>query len=234
MTSNGDGVRAGAPRRRLVPAVRRALLALAVAVMALAPFVAAPAAQAATAHAAVDRAGKPAPSPTVTPAPTASPSGGSVDCLDQAQAAAAGGACDQVEPTFACVFNNGNGSYTAALGYVNSSPYTLELPVGSYLNSFYGKKGDPNDWGQPALYPPGTSVTAFTVTWTQPWQYTIEWELGGTKLSFSSASTPACTTHPVPIVGSVAAIGGAVVLGAAIFGWANRRAVRKIAASRAV
>ena len=189
--------------------------------LAAGPLLLAPAAQAA----------KPQPTPTATV--NATPTGGSqvVDCSDSAQAQAAGGACNEIQPTFACIFANGNGSYTAALGYRNSSSSTLEFPVGSSLNSFYGRKGDAPNWGQPATYPPGTSVTAFTVTWAQKAQNTIQWALGGKTLAFSSASAPACTTHPVPIVGSVAAIGGTVLVGAVIFVWANRRAVGRLRAA---
>ena len=217
-------------RTRRAPAQwRRLRLGMLAAVigLALGPLLVAPAAQAAQAA----RAAKPKPTPTASS--TAAPPTGShvVDCSDRAQSQAAGGVCNEIQPTFACVFDNGNGSYTAALGYLNSSSSTLELQVGSNLNSFYCKKGDPTNWGQPATYPPGTSVTAFTVTWTQQWQYTIQWALGGKTLTFSSASTPVCTTHPVPIVGSVAAIGGAVLVGAVIFVWANRRAVGRLRAA---
>ncbi|MCL6538836.1 MAG: hypothetical protein K6T28_09690, partial [Acidothermus sp.] len=161
------------------------------------------------------------------PTPSASP-GSVVDCLDWQQRQASGSACFDVTPTFACVWNNGDGSYTAALGYVNNSPYTLALQPGTYVNSFYGKHGDPNNWGQPTLYPPGTSTTAFTVTWTQQWPYTIIWQLGsgGHTVAFSSSSTP-CTSKPVSLVGSFGAIGAAALLMMVVFGIAMRRAHRR-------
>jgi hypothetical protein len=159
------------------------------------------------------------------PAASAAQVGGDViDCLNPAQAAGSNGACTSVQPTFSCVWDNGGGSYTAALGYINRSQYTLEMPVGSYDNSFYGKQGDPADWGQPSLFPPGSSTTFFTVTWTQPWQYTIQWQLGDEHVvSFSSASTP-CTTSQVPMVASVSTLGAAVLVIMGIFVIANRRA----------
>lgn len=150
--------------------------------------------------------------------------GGVIDCLDQTQAASANGACTAVQPTFSCVWANGGGSYTAALGYSNPTRYTLRMPVGSYLNSFYGRRGDPHDWSQPSLFPPGSSSTFFTVTWTQPWQYTIQWQLGEHHLvSFSSAGR-ACKTSQVPMVASVSTLGAAVLVMMGIFVVANRRA----------
>jgi hypothetical protein len=160
-------------------------------------------------------------------APSASAAQGNgdvIDCLNPAQAAGSNGACTSVQPTFSCVWDNGGGSFTAALGYVNHSQYTLEIPVGSYDNSFYGSPSDPVDWGQPDLFPPGSSTTFFTVTWTQPSQYTIEWQLGDQHVvSFSSAST-ACTTSQVPMVASVSTLVAAVLVIMGIFVIANRRA----------
>jgi len=175
--------------------------------------------------------GKPTPTPTPTtstPSPTPTTSAGVIDCFDPLQAAASGGACAAITPTFSCVWNNGNGSYTAALGYTNPSGYTLQMPVGTYVNSFYGKAGEPNDWGQPTLYPPGTSTTAFTVTWSQPWQYTIKWALGDKHtVAFSSASS-ACTSKPVPIVATAGAAVLALLVIMVIFGVANKRAERRL------
>lgn len=160
-------------------------------------------------------------------APSASP-GSVIDCLDWQQRAASGTACADITPTFACVWNNGDGTYTAALGYVNPSSYTLELQPGSYVNSFYGKKGDPNNWGQPALYPPGTSTTYFTITWSQQWQYTLLWQLGtaGHTVTFSSASTP-CTSKPVSIIGNVGLVGAALLGALVVFVFLNRRVERR-------
>ncbi len=197
-------------------------MAGALATLLAAPLVAAPAAHAQSGA-----------QPALAPA-AREDAGSVVDCSDPAQAESAHGACTSVRPTFSCVWDNGGGSYTAVLGYSNPSKYTLKLPPGTWVNSFYGLFGDPLDRGQPSTFPPGSYPTAFTVTWTQAWPYTTLWALGSHHMiAFSSGSKPACATQPVPIVASVGTLGAAALTMMVIFGIANRRAVARQRAATA-
>jgi len=63
-------------------------------------------------------------------------------------------------PLLECVDNNGDGTYTAHFGYLNTTGSVITLPVGS-KNMFVG--GD-KDRGQPTVFYPGEHLSAFTVT----------------------------------------------------------------------
>ena len=73
-------------------------------------------------------------------------------------AAAQGGSV--LVPLLECVDNNGDGTYTAHFGYVNTGSSVITLPVGS-KNMFVG--GD-KDRGQPTVFYPGEHLSEFTVT----------------------------------------------------------------------
>lgn len=140
--------------------------------------------------------------------------------------------CEQLVPTFSCVFDNGDGSYTAALGYTNPTDTTLVAAPGSYVNSFYAYGGFKTDQGQIASFPPGTSETAFTITWSPGKRHVnspVVWELGGfsKQVSFTSSSA-ACSSHPVPIMGSWVAAGIALVLTIPAFLFVNARRRRSL------
>src|SRR5690349_9154784 len=62
-------------------------------------------------------------------------------------------------PVLDCVVNNGDGTYTAYFGYVNSSSEVIDLPIGP-KNMFVG--GDP-DRGQPTAFFPGEHISEFSV-----------------------------------------------------------------------
>jgi hypothetical protein len=62
-------------------------------------------------------------------------------------------------PTLECVDNNGDGTYTAHFGYVNTGGSVITLPVGP-KNMFVG--GD-KDRGQPIVFNPGDHPSEFTV-----------------------------------------------------------------------
>jgi hypothetical protein len=159
---------------------------------------------------------------------------GTVNCLSWQDQAAYPTACSGLTPTLSCVWDNGDGTYTAALGFTNPSTYTIEADAGSYLNSVYGNKSTPKDSGQPSFFRPGTSVTEFTVDWTQSKVGVMEWQLGDQMLTFSSSSGPACTQHPVPIFSNATLLGVTAFLGMCAFAVWNRRSLRRKAWIRAL
>jgi hypothetical protein len=142
------------------------------------------------------------------------------------------GACDDITPTLSCVFDNGDGSFSAALGFDNRSGYTLILPAGSYENAIYGNGKGASDVGQTSSFRPGVSTTEFVVDWNPVRSGDhVQWALGAdpntNTLFFSSTSAPACSAHPVPIMGNATMIGvagGIAVL--ALLLW-NRRSMRR-------
>ncbi|HXY72908.1 MAG TPA: hypothetical protein VEM41_10210 [Actinomycetota bacterium] len=112
--------------------------------------------------------------------------------------------CQQVTPTVQCVWTNADGSHTAAFGYVNNAADDILVNVGA------GNRMDPGtNLGQPTFLPRGTSVTAFTVTYTGTQE---AWVLVG-KRATSNASTPACPSPPVPGFGGTAVFFGTLLLG---------------------
>ena len=100
-------------------------------------------------------------------------------------------------PILDCVDNNGNGTYTAHFGYVNSGSSVITLPVGP-KNMFVG--GD-KDRGQPTVFYPGDHHSEFTVVFDA--LDTLKWMLkaGGDRRHQveASATSEACaggTTVP--------------------------------------
>jgi hypothetical protein len=63
-----------------------------------------------------------------------------------------------VTPFLDCILPNTNG-YTGFFGYSNFNPYTLTLPLGP--NNFFWP--DPQDRGQPTVFPPGQYAQVFSV-----------------------------------------------------------------------
>ena len=112
--------------------------------------------------------------------------------------------CQVLTPTVACVWTNANGSHTAAFGYTNTSAtndITVNLGRGNRLSA--GSVGTP-----PTFFPRGTSVTAFTVTYTRA---TSTWRLVG-KAARASATSPHCSSPPVPGFGGTAAFLGMLLM----------------------
>lgn len=113
--------------------------------------------------------------------------------------------CQVLTPTVACVWTNANGSHTAAFGYTNTSTtndITVNLGFANRLSG--GSTGTP-----PTYFPRGTSVTAFTVTYTRN---SSTWHLVGKSARASNASTP-CSSPPVPGFGGTAAFFGMLLMG---------------------
>jgi len=94
-----------------------------------------------------------------------------------------------VTPLLDCVVQNNNGTYTAVLGYSNSTGRTQSIPVGSYnmLTPSWV------DQVQPTTFTPGTHHGVFTVTLT--WidlLFRPSWRLGGDAVDYSDVTSAAC------------------------------------------
>src|SRR5213078_4423079 len=104
--------------------------------------------------------------------------------------------------TAKCVWNNGDGTWTMAMGYVNPTVDTMTaaIPPGGTNNSLTATGGSAANPAHISSFPPGTSVTAFTVTWS-PTSNTdpVSWTLMGRTTSFNDQIT-ACTSKPVPVL----------------------------------
>jgi hypothetical protein len=74
-------------------------------------------------------------------------------------------------PLLECVDNNGDGTYTAHFGYLNTGNDVIDLPVGP-KNMFVGGE---KDRGQPTAFFPGEHLSEFTVTFGE--LETIKWML---------------------------------------------------------
>ena len=97
-------------------------------------------------------------------------------------------------PLLDCVVNNGDGTYTAYFGYLNSGSEVIDLPVGS-KNMFVN--GDP-DRGQPTAFFPGEHTSEFSVVFGA--LETLKWMLkadGDRRHQVeASATSEACATEP--------------------------------------
>jgi len=95
-------------------------------------------------------------------------------------------------PLLECVDNNGDGTYTAHFGYLNTTGSTITLAVGP-KNMFVG--GD-KDRGQPTVFLPGEHLSEFTVVFDA--LDTLKWMLkadGDRRHQVeASATSEACTT----------------------------------------
>jgi hypothetical protein len=119
----------------------------------------------------------------------------SIDCTPMGDPA-----CRTLTPTVACAWTNTDGTHTVVFGYANPSTSTLHIDPGSHN----GVSPGADLQGQPLDFAPGVQVSAFYVT--VPATTWPSWRLGNSAASSSSA-TPACPGNPVPMVGSVVALG---------------------------
>ena len=158
-------------------------------------------------------------SPSTTP--------GTVNCLSWQDQASYPGVCDGLTPTLSCTWDNGDGTYSAALGFDNPSAYTIEADAGSYQNSIYINASTPHADGQPSFFRPGISETEFVVTWDPLHGDQVNWTLDGHQLVFASSTGPACAQHPVPILGNTTVLGIAGGLAVCAFVVWNRRSLRR-------
>ena len=123
------------------------------------------------------------------------------------------------------------------LGYINNTGSILNaaIPNGAVLgtnNALTATNGSAANPAHIASFPPGTSTTAFTVTWS-PTSNTdpVSWALMGRTFSFNRQIT-SCTSKPVPVVANetFGAIAVAAVLGTVLV---SRRKLRPLAMKRA-
>jgi hypothetical protein len=126
-----------------------------------------------------------------------------------------------VKPILDCYKDNGDGSWTAVIGYVNSSGGTRKIPYGS-LNMGYPAKFQGL---QPTTFKNGTQHGVFVarITASDLWS-NARWELDGSVLNYqasftSSATCPSSTQMPAdgngagPVIAlAVAGAAGAVVV----------------------
>jgi coenzyme PQQ synthesis protein D (PqqD) len=99
-------------------------------------------------------------------------------------------------PLLECVDNNGDGTYTAHFGYLNTTGSVITLPVGP-KNMFVG--GD-KDRGQPTVFYPGEHLSEFTVVFDA--LDTLKWMLKADgdrrhQVEASATSEGCGTTLPV-------------------------------------
>jgi hypothetical protein len=113
-------------------------------------------------------------------------------------------ACKDLTPLVECIWNNGDGTSTVAWGYDNPSTDTLSIDFGGKNKM----SGGADDQGQGTVFTPGLHHNTFVTTFTGT---NRTWTLGNNKAS-SGASTPACPTKPVSVIGS----GRALLLGIAL------------------
>jgi hypothetical protein len=108
-------------------------------------------------------------------------------------AAAQGGSV--LVPLLECVDNNGDGTYTAHFGYLNTTGSAITLAVGP-KNMFVG--GD-KDRGQPTVFYPGEHLSEFTVVFEA--LDTLKWMLkadGDRRHQVeASATSEACATTTI-------------------------------------
>jgi hypothetical protein len=133
-------------------------------------------------------------------------------------------ACKDLTPIVECIWSNGDGTYSIAWGYDNPSSDTLYIDFGAKNKFAPGA----DDQGQGTLFTPGLHHNTFVTTVTGT---SRTWTLGNNK-AISSASTPACPTKPVSVIGSGRALllGIALMLAVGLPVFASRRTGREVSA----
>jgi hypothetical protein len=143
----------------------------------------------------------------------------------------AASAAGTVTPLLDCIVKNGDGSWTAVLGYRNTTRSAVTIPVGADNQVTPAPYGDP----QPTVFEPGVHRGAFTVTVERG--AGLVWHLDQDNLIAhfdSAAACPSSTELPEEGNGTGPAIGLAVAgaVGAVLVHRANRRARALAAESR--
>ncbi|BEP16634.1 hypothetical protein acdb102_49450 [Acidothermaceae bacterium B102] len=163
-----------------------------------------------------------------------------VNCDTAAQPSTDWTTCGQLVGTAKCVWNNGDGTWTMAMGYTNPTTSILNAAIPNAAagvagtnNALTATSGSAANPSHLASFPPGTSTTAFTVTWT-PSSKTdpVTWALMGHTYTFVDTMT-ACTSKPVPVVANetFGGIAVAAVLGTVLV---RRRRLRPLAAKKGI
>jgi hypothetical protein len=107
-------------------------------------------------------------------------------------------ACKDLTPIVECLWSNGDGTSTIAWGYNNPSTHVIFIDFGGKNKLNPGA----DNQGQGTTFLPGMHHNSFTSTVNGTDR---TWTLGNEKVS-TSASTPACPTKPVPMIGSLRAL----------------------------
>ena len=163
-----------------------------------------------------------------------------INCDAAAQPSTDWTTCQTLTGTAKCVWNNNDGTYTMAMGYTNPSAATLNavIPnaatnVAGTNNALTATNGSASNPAHIASFPPGTSTTAFTVTWT-PSSKTdpVTWALMGHTFTFVDTMT-ACTSKPVPVLANetFGTIAVAALLGTVLV---SRRRIRPLLSKKAL
>jgi hypothetical protein len=139
--------------------------------------------------------------------------------------------CQALVGTASCYWDNGNGTFTMALGYRNPTDSILTARAGTTNNGIYTTIVPTySNPGRLTTFYPGTSVTAFTMT-SQFANPLASWSVMGTMYTFTTANTPLCAAKPVPIMGNTTAAAAVFVLLVGVLGIANRRRLARVARS---
>jgi hypothetical protein len=112
--------------------------------------------------------------------------------------------CRDLTPIVECIWSNGDGTSSIAWGWNNPSTHILHIDVGAKNKMAPGA----DDQGQGTEFAPGVHHNIFVTTVTGT---SADWRLGNNQAS-TAASTPACPTKPVSVVGN----GRALLLGLAL------------------
>lgn len=106
--------------------------------------------------------------------------------------------CQQITPIAECVWDNKNGTKSVVWGWKNPTSSTARIGFGSHNDISPGAA----DQGQGTLFSPGVHHNVFFTTFSGS---SASWRLGNNDAA-TGKSTLACSTKPVPQVGSVAAL----------------------------
>lgn len=143
--------------------------------------------------------------------------------------------CQRLVGTADCVWNNRDGTYTIALGYINNTADNLfaEIPDengnGGTNNALTASGGYAENPNHVSTFWTGTSSTAFTVTWKPTYSGDpVTWNLMGHTYTFTYGDEPACKAKPVPILGSIAVAGVGLALLMLVFAFVNFRHERRL------
>ena len=123
-----------------------------------------------------------------------------------------------VQPTVSCYWDNGDGTFTFAVGYDNKGKTSVTYPIGAQNHVTPA----PADRGQPTVFDPGTHPNVWAPTFTTAeLQSGADWVVNGISAAASVGGLPQCPTKPVPIAGAatgaVAAIAVTMLVGVAGF-----------------
>ncbi|MCL6538271.1 MAG: hypothetical protein K6T28_06780 [Acidothermus sp.] len=144
--------------------------------------------------------------------------------------------CRQLVGTSSCAWNNGDGTWTIALGYRNPTDFDLyaAAPIngqGGGNNALRANGGFAENPGHiTTFWADTTSTTAFTVTWTPTWWNPyVQWDLMGHQYTFSTTTQPLCASKPVPVSGNATAAWIGLGILVATFLGLNHRRLRALA-----